>query len=335
MRLRTRSHGIGYEPAFAKLALDRPDGQRQEFELARASVLIGRSLTNDIVLQDARVSRTHARLDCSAAGCRVVDLGSPNGTWVNGVRVTSAELTAGDTLVVGNSQLAFAAGPATVEPVVTVMESDAELDATLLTTSLPKVVNEHDGPRLVVLAPDRTWEVPLDKDSLSIGRFEDNDLVLDYDKVSRHHARLARQGDGFLLKDLGSTNGTWMGAQRVDEQRLRSGATFRTGRVTFVFKNGFAPAALTAVETETFRPNQPRRPVIIVPGVMGSELYLGSEKVWPDVKHLFRNPEVYRLPDDTPLEARGLVQEVGDRTQPDQARPIQPAGRLPGGRTGL
>jgi pSer/pThr/pTyr-binding forkhead associated (FHA) protein len=52
--------------AFGKLALSQPDGQRQEFELARASVLIGRSLTNDIVLQDARVSRTHARLDCWA-----------------------------------------------------------------------------------------------------------------------------------------------------------------------------------------------------------------------------------------------------------------------------
>ena len=295
---------------FGTLALDQSDGQRQEFELARTSVLIGRALTNDIVLPDARVSRAHARLDCTPAGCRIVDLGSPNGTWVNGVRVASAELAAGDTLVLGSSHLKFSAGSALAEPAVTVMESDAEVEATLLMTSLPKAVNEHGGPRLVVLAPDWTWEVPLDRDSLSIGRLEDNDLVLDYEKVSRHHARLERKGDGFVLKDLDSTNGTWLGAQRVDEHRLRSGDTFRAGRVTFVFKGGFAHASLTAFESETFLPTQPRRPVIIVPGLMGSELYLGSEKVWPDVKHLFRNPEVYRLPDDTPLEARGLVQEV-------------------------
>jgi pSer/pThr/pTyr-binding forkhead associated (FHA) protein/pimeloyl-ACP methyl ester carboxylesterase len=293
-----------------KLTLEQADGKRQEFELARSSVLIGRALTNDIILQDARVSRAHARLDCGPAGCTLVDLGSPNGTWVNGQRVSTAPLAPGDTLVIGDSHLVFSAGPAAAEPAVTVMETSAALDATLLTASLPQTLNEHSGPRLVILAPDRTWELALDGDELSVGRFEDNDLELDYEKVSRHHARLERQGDAFRLKDLGSTNGTWIGARRVDEHLLRSSDTFRIGPVQFVFKGGFGNAALTAVETATFLPGQTRRPIVIVPGVMGSELYLGSEKVWPDVKHLFRNPELYQLPDKTPLEPRGLVQEV-------------------------
>ena len=292
------------------LALERVDGKRQEFTLSGGSVLIGRSLTNDIVVNDARVSRAHARLDCGPAGCLVADLGSPNGTWVNGQRITKATLSPGDTLVVGNSHFTLLAEKAVSEPSVTVLDSASELEATLLTSALPKTLNEHSGPRLVILAPDRTWEVALDRESLSIGRLEDNDLALDYEKLSRHHVRLERQGEAFTLRDLGSTNGTWVGARRVDEQQLRSGDTFRAGPVQFVFKSGFAHAALTAIETDTFRPNQPRRPVVIVPGVMGSELYLGSEKVWPDVKHLFRNPELYRLPDETPLEPRGLVQEV-------------------------
>jgi pSer/pThr/pTyr-binding forkhead associated (FHA) protein/pimeloyl-ACP methyl ester carboxylesterase len=298
--------------AVAQVSLELPGGQRQEFDLARAGVLIGRALTNDIVLQDARVSRTHARLDCGPAGCSVVDLGSPNGTWVNGRRVSSAALAPGDVLVLGNSRLTFASGPLAQGPEVTVLDSDAELEATLLTMSLPKSLNEHSGPRLVVLAPDKTWEAQLEVDALSIGRVEDNDLALDFEKVSRHHARLEREGDVFILKDLDSTNGTWMGAERVEASghRLKSGDSFRVGPVQLVFKGGFAHAALTSLETETFLPDQARRPVIIVPGVMGSELWLGSERVWPDVKHLFRNPELYRLPDETPLEPRGLVQEV-------------------------
>jgi pSer/pThr/pTyr-binding forkhead associated (FHA) protein/pimeloyl-ACP methyl ester carboxylesterase len=294
----------------AKLTLEQRDGARQEFELARRSVLIGRALTNDVVLQDARVSRAHARLDCDAAGCTLVDLGSPNGTRVNGQRITSVLLKPGDALVLGDSHLTFSADAATAEPAVTVLETAASLEATLLTAALPQALNEHSGPRLVVLAPNRTWEVPLAGEALTLGRLDDNDLPLDYDKISRHHARLERRGEAFRLKDLGSTNGTWLGAQRVDDHLLRNGDTFRVGPVQLVYKGGFGNAALTALDTVTFLPGQPRRPVVIVPGVMGSELFLGSEKVWPDVKHLFRNPELYQLPDKTPLEPRGLVQEV-------------------------
>lgn len=295
----------------AHLFLHLPDGQRHDFEVARAAVLIGRALTNDIVLPDTRVSRTHARLDCSPAGCTLTDLGSPNGTWVNGQRVSSAALASGDSVSLGKSRLTFSSDPTPLTPEITVLDSEAGLEATLLTMALPKSLNEHSGPRLVVLAPDRTWEVSLDVERLTIGRLDDNDLALEYEKVSRHHARLERVGNVFLIKDLGSTNGTWMGAQRVDEHWLQSGDTFRLGRVQFVFKGGFAEAALTLVESGVAQPSQSRRPVVIVPGIMGSELWRGSERVWPNVRQFFRNPDVYRWPDAAgPLEPRGLVQEV-------------------------
>jgi len=43
---------------------------------------------------------------------------------------------------------------------------------------------------------------------------------------------------------------------------------------------------------------------------MGSELWLGNERVWPNVKTIFRNPEIFRYPGDVPLEPRGIVDEV-------------------------
>ncbi len=75
------------ERSYGKLILIQEGGPEQEFDLAKASVSLGRGMTNDIVLNDGRVSRSHARLDCAAGGCTLVDLGSANGTRLNGNRV--------------------------------------------------------------------------------------------------------------------------------------------------------------------------------------------------------------------------------------------------------
>ena len=55
---------------------------------------------------------------------------------------------------------------------------------------------------------------------------------------------------------------------------------------------------------------RPRQPVVFVPGLMGSELWLGSEKVWPNVRLLFTQPELFLLPETVHLEPRGIVGEV-------------------------
>ncbi len=67
-----------------KLILLNEDGPEQEYELSKASVTLGRAMTNDIILNDNRISRSHARLECGPQGCELVDLGSSNGTWLNG-----------------------------------------------------------------------------------------------------------------------------------------------------------------------------------------------------------------------------------------------------------
>ncbi|MCK4726316.1 MAG: hypothetical protein KAT29_10950, partial [Anaerolineales bacterium] len=53
-----------------------------------------------------------------------------------------------------------------------------------------------------------------------------------------------------------------------------------------------------------------RRTVVFVPGLMGSELWLGSERVWPNIKMMLTNPEIFIYPSDIPLEPRGIVDEV-------------------------
>jgi hypothetical protein len=83
----------------------------QRFPL-RPSNRLGRSSDNEIVLQDKQVSRHHAVLTFSGAGYVVTDLGSANGTWVNGVRIVQpTQLRSGDVITLGAEKLVLQ-GPA-------------------------------------------------------------------------------------------------------------------------------------------------------------------------------------------------------------------------------
>ncbi|MFO7973303.1 MAG: adenylate/guanylate cyclase domain-containing protein [Candidatus Hydrogenedentota bacterium] len=62
--------------------------------------------------------------------------------------------------------------------------------------------------------------VPIEGKTILLGRAEDNDAVLLADEVSRHHAKIERRGDKFILVDLKSMNGTYVNRQRVAERVL-------------------------------------------------------------------------------------------------------------------
>ena len=299
------------EQPYGKLILTQQDGPEQEYELGKTSITLGRAMTNDIILSDARASRSHARLECSPAGCRIIDLGSSNGTRVNGLRIDQVDLKPGDTISLGNTQFRFEVAPsAPVDANVTMLYSEADLDLAMDREVLPVSIHETSTPSLVIFTSEKTWEFSLeDIDSVTIGRTEGNPVIIEQAKVSRRHAEVVRKGGIFILRDLGSTNGTWHKNERVDEMILQDGDIFRIGQAQLVFKSGFGAEALTmAVESLARAPA--RRPVVFVPGMMGSELWLGNERVWPNIKQLFKNPEVYRYPSPIPLEARGIVDEV-------------------------
>ena len=78
--------------------------------LAGDAMSVGRSEDNDLVLRAADVSRHHARLEPDGTRWRVVDLGSTNGTWVNGVRLTSVMLSSGDEVAFGDVRYTVAPG---------------------------------------------------------------------------------------------------------------------------------------------------------------------------------------------------------------------------------
>ncbi len=82
------------------------------FELTKTETYIGRDINNDIVINDSEVSRKHARLIVQAGGYVLEDLGSTNGTFVNGQRLMGPHvLRPGELVMLGeNVSLAFETG---------------------------------------------------------------------------------------------------------------------------------------------------------------------------------------------------------------------------------
>jgi pSer/pThr/pTyr-binding forkhead associated (FHA) protein len=88
-------------------------------------------------------------------------------------------------------------------------------------------------------------EVPILDAPLRIGRMKENDLVVNNLSVSRFHATLARDGEGFRLTDLGSENGCWVNGRRVNDGRVGPGDRILVGKhqIEIVVEEAEAPAA--------------------------------------------------------------------------------------------
>lgn len=108
-----------------RLVVRRGPQPNQVYELNKDIITIGRDITNDITINDPEVSRHHLRLTRGAGGFTLEDLGSTNGTFINGARMTGAKpLNNGDLIGLGETvtlgyELARpqpAPGPAGVEP---------------------------------------------------------------------------------------------------------------------------------------------------------------------------------------------------------------------------
>nr|MBA3870950.1 FHA domain-containing protein [Anaerolineae bacterium] len=107
-----------------RLIVRRGPQPNQVYDLNKDIITIGRDITNDITINDPEVSRHHLRFTRGAGGFTLEDLGSTNGTFVNGQRLTGAKpLNNGDMLGLGETvtlgyEMARGAAPVGQAPVV-------------------------------------------------------------------------------------------------------------------------------------------------------------------------------------------------------------------------
>ncbi len=90
--------------------------------------------------------------------------------------------------------------------------------------------------KLVVMeGDDAGQERTIDKGVIHIGSAERADLALSDETVSREHAEIHKTREGYLLRDLGSTNGTFVGGLKVKEAYLTTGALIKVGKTKIKF----------------------------------------------------------------------------------------------------
>jgi len=82
----------------------------------------------------------------------------------------------------------------------------------------------------IVSGPEEGKSVPIELTRVSVGSASDNDLVLSDTMVSRRHLQIQVRESGYLLQDMGSTNGTFFRGARISEALVGHGAEFRLGK---------------------------------------------------------------------------------------------------------
>ncbi|MBX7212075.1 MAG: FHA domain-containing protein [Verrucomicrobiaceae bacterium] len=91
-------------------------------------------------------------------------------------------------------------------------------------------------PKIQYTTPDgTTGEVELDQERMTVGRADDNNIVIPDGSVSSRHAEITFDGSAWTLTDTGSTNGTKVGGERVETVNLDSTGAFTLGSVECVF----------------------------------------------------------------------------------------------------
>jgi pSer/pThr/pTyr-binding forkhead associated (FHA) protein len=130
---------------------------------------------------------------------------------------------------------------APAEP-LTDKDADADADATLSAQDQATVDALRHGTALLVVlrGPNAGARFLLDSDAVSSGRHPDSDIFLDDVTVSRKHATFRREGDVFLVRDVGSLNGTYVNRERIDEATLKTRDEVQIGKFRLVFYAGAA-----------------------------------------------------------------------------------------------
>jgi len=113
------------------------------------------------------------------------------------------------------------------------VDVDAELDDDVAVDD--DEVPEGAGMLVVKRGPGSGSRFVLEGEVATAGRHPDSDLFLDDVTVSRRHAQIVRTASGYLVRDAGSLNGTYLNRERIEEAALRNGDELQIGRFKLVF----------------------------------------------------------------------------------------------------
>jgi ABC transport system ATP-binding/permease protein len=230
-------------PSHATLTIKSGTGVGRVIDLQESELMIGRIEPAGLVISDSEVSRRHARLLFRQEKYFLEDLGSINGTFLNGQRISGeCPLTNGDEILIGSKvilvfQQLIQQPDSSRESLETKMQGVQmpSPDATMfdvggdLSSLLSSAVSAAPPQLLVTVAGNESVTHPLSNDRITLGRADDNDIVVPSMIVSRYHAALELTPSGYEIVIIpGATNTlTCQGRPVVGRQLLADGDVLR------------------------------------------------------------------------------------------------------------
>jgi pSer/pThr/pTyr-binding forkhead associated (FHA) protein len=197
------------------LKLHFKDNRQPAFLVTEKLYSIGSAADNQLIIKgDKGVNALHAKLIVENNKFLLKDNNSSTGCFVNGQRITNREILPGDIIKLGNTELIV-------------------LDPRHLHENEP--ATETAPWRLVSDSswlPGKTFLVPVGR-VVTVGRAEQCDITIPGTHLSRKHAELTVQGSRLFIKDLGSSNGTYLNERRVTETSADNDDRLRLDVYTF------------------------------------------------------------------------------------------------------
>ena len=187
------------------------DVEEKSWTLEGPPILIGREVIGERVIRfsedAAQVSKQHARIRKGLFGYTIEDLGSVNGTFVNGERVRKQALRDRDEIRIGPVRLR-----------VLLDEKRRLAPASLKMTKGPLKGESWDLSEQLLVGPGDDANIRLPETESS---------------VSQRHALFQKRGGKYCVRDLGSKNGTQVNGRKIREQILSEGDEIQIGLVRF------------------------------------------------------------------------------------------------------
>lgn len=229
-----------------KVWAKRDDEIVAEITLGHQPLFIGRFPENDIVLSHPDISRRHTKLTLEEGKVHVEDLESSNGTKIDGEKITKATLSSGDQFQVGPFVIELEAEEKPVESdddsfvraiaVRPASEPEEPDPLKVLNSFLTEEPSTPSSARLVHLDGDDEGEaVPLAKDSTTLGKASDNDVVLPDQEAEEKQASIAKESDGFVVRDGNESTGTFIDGVPVRERVLENHDMLQVGGARFEY----------------------------------------------------------------------------------------------------
>ena len=192
----------------------------QKYFFVKESMSIGRTDDNQIVIENLAVSRNHAQIDFDDGQYTIEDLGSSNGTFVNGVRVAKTEILNRDVISIGKYKLYYYnqhAENGVRRPVLEAGDRTMMMDM----TPIPQLT--------VTKGRQKGLTFDLNRMPCTIGRGSANLLRINDWFVSKQHAVIEQQGDDYVIRDLDSWRNTRINGDIITQTLLKPGDEIQLG----------------------------------------------------------------------------------------------------------